>query len=512
MSKCSDKVVKDLKDTGGLKESETNSILAAMETRVDRTQARNPQSSDEAHLEAASFISEKYTRDSEIAEKNAYNRILIKNRAIKFIKQFDNPLTGLRAYLSGVESTIRGSRHGISQELHQMMRKQMGALTRELIEAGKKGDGDRLYFFNHRSNEAAITKAIANPEGITDPVLLDVAHIVRNRLSEIRKLLRSVGADIAEESEYVVRQSHDRTKLLRPLKGLARNIALRTKLMKENGGDFFKVNKIMRDMGFERWKNFITPLIDADRTFKGLNPAKFLREAFDQITDGKTAVPDDGSGEGLNPFAKGVNLSKKVAASREIHLKKGGDAFVQYNREYGKGSLRAQIDSQIVSGSRNYALLKGLGSNPQAMFEVLNKEAGALAQEKGIGRNKITALLRINNAVMSNLAGPATEVAMNIWGKALEAIRSIKVMSLVGLKLTALTDYAQMAAAMEQFNAGPVDQLTRGVLTSLKFFKSEDHKKILGQLDNMARVTGGSLLARVGGGDQIGGRRHRLPI
>ena len=85
-----------------------------------------------------------------------------------------------------------------------------------------------------------------------------MAEAIQKVQKSLLRRKNRLGANIRELRNYVVRQSHD------PM--------------------------LMRDAGYDKWKNDILPLLDRDLTFKNLAPGQteeqFLRKTYDALVSG----------------------------------------------------------------------------------------------------------------------------------------------------------------------------------------------------------------------------------
>jgi len=167
------------------------------------------------------------------------------------------------------------------------------------------------------------------------------------------------GADIDDLPEYVVRQAHD--------------------------------SMLLSDAGYEQWKLDILPLLDAERTFRSLQPGedqdKFLKAAWDNIVSGKFTRADqrvgiDGMPDPVTGFKGPANLAKKLSSERVLHFKDGASSYA-YAKKYSRKPLSQAVTDALLHDGQNIALMETFGTNPKMMFERLLEETLEAAQSKG---------------------------------------------------------------------------------------------------------------------------------
>ena len=64
-------------------------------------------------------------------------------------------------------------------------------------------------------------------------------------------------------------------------------LAIRYQAYKNSGGNFRKMQKQLTDTAYTKWKNFILPLLDTDRTFENTSDKEaFLKQAYTGLVTG----------------------------------------------------------------------------------------------------------------------------------------------------------------------------------------------------------------------------------
>jgi hypothetical protein len=138
----------------------------------------------------------------------------------------------------------------------------------------------------------------------------------------------------------------------------------------------------IRDAGEQDWVAYVKERIDvAKMTRLGLisenDPMSSLRTMYDDFAAGvhmKAVAGEDDTAA----FGVGSNLAKRESVSRVLYFKDGIAAF-EYNERFGQGRLADSVLSGLEASARSAALLKTLGTNPEAtLTRLLNEYENSL--------------------------------------------------------------------------------------------------------------------------------------
>lgn len=252
---------------------------------------------------------------------------------------------------------------------------------------------------------------------------LEIAKVLRAVQQDVVGDLRRSGLVIGEIPGYIMRQSHDRLKLL--------------------------------ESGVDEWIKTIEPHLDLEKTFgpDAFNKKarrEFLEAAFKNITEGKFDTADSiiQASDELITTANYAKLGKKVAQSRKLHFK-SGEAFFNYNSYFGKKDLRSSLLDSMESNSRAAALIDVFGTNPDAAFEadkiriqkILKGDPEALDEWNSSGIQ--TAL----DNLFKEVKGFTRQGGNNLLGKTSASIRALNNMSKLGAaSVRSITDLSTGAS------------------------------------------------------------------
>jgi hypothetical protein len=216
------------------------------------------------------------------------------------------------------------------------------------------------------------------PAVTKNPLARTAAEIITKHQERARVMQNEAGAWIAKREDYLTRQMHDQD--------------------------------LIRDAGFDKWRDFILPRLDV-RTFDDLADTSpeainaYMKRVYNALAsgvhdrpNGRVAWGDVGAGTGPG------NLARRVSADREL-IFKDADARADYQQEFARGSIMNIVEQTISSASRNAALMQMWGPNPEAMHDMVRKQAMKRASDRG-DTDEVKRLQRgMDNKIMQALTG-----------------------------------------------------------------------------------------------------------
>lgn len=142
----------------------------------------------------------------------------------------------------------------------------------------------------------------------------------------------------------------------------------------------------LRKMGRDEWIQKVKPLLDRSRykADSGLPMTNgeiedFLAAAWDDI------VTSGNTDKALFEIQKKVPVENKIYAgykkypTRELHFK-GADAYLEYERQFGQGSLTSTLIGHVAKMSHDIAIMEGMGPRADATFEFMKNIAQGAAE------------------------------------------------------------------------------------------------------------------------------------
>ena len=307
------------------------------------------------------------------------------------------------------------------------------------------------------------------------------AQIIGKHLEDTRLAQNEAGAWIGKLDQYITRQSHDADKIR---------------------GDGSPA-------AYQRWRDAILPKLD-DRTFLDHDaPAEreaYLRGIYNNLATGnhEGAIGADW----LGGFKGPANLAKRASAERKLFFKSANDWF-DYNEQFGHGDVRGSVYKQIEHGARNAALMRVLGTNPEAMVQgwvskliQSTKDRGDVNQGEQIQREagKFSGIMEY---VMRK--GTGSEVPK--FTRMMAAMRSIQDFKLGG-PLSYLSDLGTIASVARHNGISLFDSYVNGIRAL--FPASMAEKDLASELGAGAEGFSGSLIAKMRSYDGVRGQLASL--
>lgn len=333
----------------------------------------------------------------------------------------------VRAVLAGsIKGAFRGAAASIDAAYHGLRNQMFGGMIADLRQANLLKvvqARDKMFERNvarelWRLNDPAAGK----PSG--DAHALAVATILHKYQEAVRGELNGAGAAIGKLDHYVTRQSHDQ----------------------------MKVRGDGSDAAFRTWRDMIAPRLDPVTYRDAENPAKLLRDIWQNLSAG---IHTTSTSETLSGFKGSANLGKKVSQERVLHFR-DADAWFDYNAQFGRGAVIDAVIMQVDKGSRDIALMKSLGTNPEAMFTGWTAKLAAAARDAGDFK-AVDAYKNqsFNLDVLKTIDGRAAIPGKVTLAKIGSGIRHFQEMAkLGGVVLSSLPDLAVNAATLRHNGVG----------------------------------------------------------
>ena len=435
-------------------------------------------------IERAQKIAEDAAEAARIERRNRMINMVVERRLLDLARVADeqtgDPALGLQSALVGVNTPFEGAQRSVDSLAQGLMAKYGGGLIADLRKR------NLLSAFNRMSTdmERDVARVMsdlnkASPEGVK--VSADaraIAEIMHKYQSAAVDRQNRAGAYIRKRDGYVVRQSHDPGKMQRA--------------------------------GLDAWKDSVRNKIDVVKMDLGPDELEdFLDSAFLSLTSGVrlTQQVSDISVAFTGPR----NLAKKDSASRVI-LFKNSDDWMDYNQEFGTGSLRESYMQGLSSSARSTALMSQFGTNPQAMLDRVT----ALLEQKH--RDDPKKLKGIRGTLLGNIQAQMDEVTgdVNIGAHTTAArinttFRAVQTMAkLGGSAISALSDVAFLATN-RMYQGQSVTQSWTDALTAAVEGFSKGEKREFADLMG-AGIEGqlGDFMSRFNTQDSVAGRTSKL--
>ncbi|MGH8462817.1 MAG: hypothetical protein ACRER5_01645, partial [Pseudomonas sp.] len=234
-----------------------------------------------------------------------------------------------------------------------------------------------------------------------------------------------------------------------------------------------------------------------------------LKGVYDGLVSG-----DHLKAHGAKPsgFRGPANLAKKLSQERVLHFR-DGIAWHEYNTEYGTGNLREAVLRGLDLSGQNTALMRRLGTNPEANLNM----AMDVIKEDVRKSGDPAALANFSDARRGVIGNRYKEVSgqTRIPGNASQAriaanVRAWQSLSkLGGALLSSFTDLPVAASEMKYQGRTFLGSLAEMAGGLLKGRGSQEQREILSSFGVYADSMRGEIMRRFSADDSVGGKMSR---
>lgn len=532
---------------GDMESQEIQEIFQLLRGRTAEIIAREGSlGMENAALLAAEELSRQAEHAAIIERRNALLNQRARARVIGFVREnfADRPDLGIESFLVGTNLARKGSRLSVAAEQKSLGDAYIGGMLndltkRDLVGVLAKGDSDQ-------DIADALWRIGRNQD--TDnlnPQVVEIAHIINKYQEASRIDANRAGASIGKIPGYITRQSHDSEKIghagfdawakeivprldeqtfsnlpsaqdirgqLEGLKGEATTPAYRERLKRE-----FMDEGLSEADATARADRSIRGIEDYAANKRELLTAQlensrmgFLRGVYDGIVSGdhlKASIDQPPSG-----FRGPANLAKKISQERVLHFR-DGVAWHEYNQLFGTGNLRESVLRGLDLAGQNTALMRKLGTNPEANLNM----AMDVIKEDIRKAGDPASLANFNTSRRGMIANRFKEVSgqTRIPGNATQArvaanVRAWQSLSkLGGALLSSFTDLPVAATELRYQGRtflGSLAEMGQGLL---KGRGSLEQREILSAYGVYADSMRGEIMRRFSADDSIGGKMSR---
>lgn len=216
----------------------------------------------------------------------------------------------------------------------------------------------------------------------------------------------------------------------------------------------------------------VLPLLDRRRYLNEdgsmMNDAQvreILRSAHETLASDGMNKTEPGQFKGAGARAN------RGSESRVLHFK-DGDAWIDYMREFGEGSLYDSMMGHIGAMARNIGLVERYGPNPEQTFRVLSDIA---EREDGRGTMKNRALGNTPQAYWGILSGKTSSPENARLAAVGQGVRNVQTAAKLGSAIvSSLTDIGTIAATLH-YDRLPYFQMLKNIGKNL----DADHREFL---------------------------------
>jgi len=456
-----------------LSEDEADRIFTRAHQRTQFYQAQGMDSLAAAQRAGTELGSE--IRTAAAIERRSEAMNLLARRRLDARVIPDREYDSVVASLTGVQrGTERGLADSVEANWHGLRGQMLGGLTHDLEAAGLL----RAIATRDEAFERDLARELWRAR---DPSLpptgnrhaASAAAIFGKYQDALRNHLNQAGAWIGQQDHYITRQSHDTLKIR---------------------GDG-------TPQAYAAWRDAIRPALDPITFRDAADPEQFLRNIWNNLSSG---VHTTSTSETLAGFSGPANLAKKVSQERVL-IFRDADAWFGYNQQFGRGAVADSIIASLDKGTRDVALMRQFGTNPQAMLEgwidrlrTAARDAGNFRLTDQLGSSHPDHVLAVLDG-RANVPGDATLAQAGANLRALQQFTKLG-----GVVLSSIPDLAVNAATLRHNGIGLFDAYAREMTALLpKGPETQQMARALGMgIDSML----GDIHLRLGADDGLTGR------
>jgi hypothetical protein len=353
---------------------------------------------------------------------------------------------GIQSIFAGTQQKLKGTAQSIDGTIKSNQRDLVGRVITQLEKE------DLLQF--------------AGDKDVNHQALLVKDHMMRNGGAmpdspNIRPEAARIGEIFYQQSRY----AHNKAKILNV------NIADNTDFMATNSHDPSK----LAAMGFENWKNLITPELDP-KVLQNQNADDYLKQAFENIVSGyhlKDFDITDKKSTGNSSATGSLNKARKL-------IFKDAESWLRYNDAAGKGSyIENFIQGQSKFG-KALGIAQSMGVNPSQYLSDLENLINRKMREKydpsEIRSDAIKNQISEYSKIISGEAIKSWDLldkGQDFPRQAEKLIRLVNTFKLGQLALTSLSDLPLTIEASRHFGANQAE----GFMSLTKYFFGQFDKE-----------------------------------
>lgn len=395
----------------------------------------------------------------------------------------DRRVEGIKALLVGDERARQGARFSVAAQAHELTGRYLGGFTEDVVRLGDQ----HMALFASGALDREIANALFAIDNPAAPPFKgpkeaqQIAEAIHKWQEYSRLQLNRSGAWVGKLEGYIAKQSHD-------------------------------ISKISR-AGRAKWIADVRERLDVQRTVGSTNEKdvyEFLSAAYDGLSTGvhlKTVEAPDGKMAGFKGFA---NLAKRASQERVLHFK-DANAWFDYNTAYGTGNLRESVIRGLERAAQSTALMRTLGTNPQAMIQRLVKDQmdALRGDEKQVAKLQanIDSIDRRLAEVDGRTRIPVNQMAAQI-GANVRALQSAA--KLGGAVITSVTDVATAGAELKHQGDSFLAAMGNQLASLLRGRPKGERAQILSELSVFADGMRGGIINRFSANDSLGGSMSRM--
>ena len=423
----------------GISDTDFDKLGKAFDARVGTLRAENP---GLGYNDAVTRASKEYLDAGElknlIQKRNALKNAARKLEGFDYLSKTwaDDPGTGLKAMLVGVQSDKRGARSSIGNDQDTIMDQYTGGLIADVSKT--EGGLDILVSGEMDDDLARVLWELSDDGDVSgfSKAAQDIGGAIRKWQEYARVQANEAGAWIGKAKGYITSTFHDTTRIARNMDGWMESATT----------------------------NFDLPRMAAEMEVDPSEMPDILAGIWRNFADGvHLKLPQPGQ-----TVAKGVKgIGRKLSHDRVIHFK-DADAWSRYNSDFGAGNLREAVMYGLRRQGQATGMMNTLGPNYEQTFDGIVEDmlrAMKNRKEDPAKIAKLAAEARSHKRIyLSHLDGSLDIPGNDMLATAAGNIRAVQGMaSLGGMTLSSVSDTATIALGAKYNGLNGLDMIAKGI-------------------------------------------------
>ena len=466
-----------------LTDAELDRIFSAAQARMNRY-TRQGMAPRDAAVRAGGELAAEERMSAALQKREAARNVLIR-QGLDARAAPGRELATVAEVLSGTNRGTRDAGNSVDAQAHAIPRQILGPMKAELDKQGLLGairKRDKQFDRDVAREMWRLRDPAADASG--NKFAEATARVLDTAQQTARAMQNEAGAWIGQAEHYITRQNHD--------------------MLKVRGGG--------KAADFAAWRDFILPKLAPDTFDRLASPAEvesFLQKVWQGIASG---LHETSSGETLQPFSGPGNLARRVSEERVLHFK-DADSWSDYNDRFGHGGVLDGVIHGIEKAGRDVALMRNLGTNPEALFRGWVTKLAEKARDRGdvATAEKLAGNISQNGKttnVLDVVTGRANLPANHTMAKIGEGVRVMQQLAkLGGVVISSFNDLAVNASVLRHNGVPLLESYARQVAGFLP--KDEGRAEVASSLgvgiDGLLR----NVMSRFKGDDGMLGKASR---
>lgn len=348
----------------------------------------------------------------------------------------DDPGTGLKAMLVGVQSDKRGARASIGNDQDAITDQYTGGLIADVSKT--EGGLDMLVNGEIDDDLARVLWELSDDGDVSgfSKAAQEIGTAIRKWQEYARVQANEAGAWIGKAKGYITSTFHDTTRIAKNMDGWMESATANfdlARMASEMEVDISEMPGILAGI----WRNF---------------------------ADGvHLKLPEPGK-----TVAKGVKgIGRKLSHDRVIHFK-DADAWTRYNADFGAGNMREAVMYGLRRQGQATAMMNTLGPNYEQTFDGIVEKTLRAMKERRESPEKIAKLAADARShkrlYLSHLDGSLDIPGNDAFATAAGNIRAVQGMaSLGGMTLSSVSDTATIALGAKYNGLNGLEMIGKGI-------------------------------------------------